>query len=117
MKRFIGILLLLLIVGLSFTLIINAEAPKNEPFGDPHAVRGGQLNLHTSEFPKSFNAFTTTTIEAVTVFGLVYDTLLELHPVTLEYEPLIAKSFQVSDDKKVFTFKIDPRAKWADGNR
>ena len=40
---------------------------------------------------------------------------MEMHPITLEYMPLIAKSWEISDDKKVFTIKIDPRAKWADG--
>jgi microcin C transport system substrate-binding protein len=108
--------ILLLVVAFSSPFIIYADSSKSsEPFGDSHAVRGGQLNLHTSEFPKSFNAFTTSTVDAITVFGLVYDTLMEIHPVTLEYEPLIAKSWTISDDKKVFTFVIDPRAKWADG--
>ncbi|MGE5583701.1 MAG: extracellular solute-binding protein [Bacillota bacterium] len=107
--------LIFLTVLACFTLAINAQTPKSEPFGDPRAVRGGQLNLHTSEFPKSFNAFTTNTADATAVFNLVYDTLMELHPTTIKYQPLIAKSWEISADKKTFTFKIDPRAKWADG--
>lgn len=85
------------------------------PFGSPKAVRGGQLNLHTSSFPKSFNYLVNNSSDASEVYGLVYDTLLEVHPVTLEFMPLLAKSWKISTDKKVFTFSIDPDAKWADG--
>jgi len=115
MRRFNRLFILISIIVFSLTIIIRAESPKSTPYGDPHAVRGGQLNLHTSAFPKSFNGFTTASADTMAVFGLVYDTLLEIHPVTLEYEPLIAKTWNISDDKKVFTFTIDPRAKWADG--
>ena len=71
----------------------------------------GQLTLHTSEFPKSFNAFVDSTVDAAAVFGLVYDNLMELDYDTLEFKPLIAKKIETSADKKVFTVKIDPRAK------
>ncbi len=115
MKHGIIKLSILIVAIFSFTFIIYAGSPKGEPYGDPHAVRGGILNLQTSQFPKSFNSFTTVTTDTLTVFGLVYEPLLELHPVTLEYQPLIAKKWTMSDDKRIFTFKIDPRAKWADG--
>ncbi len=75
----------------------------------------GQLTLHDTEFPKSFNAYVNPALDATAVFRLVYDTLIELDPNTLEYRPLIAESMIVSSDKKAFTFKIDSRAKWSDG--
>ena len=107
------LLLPLLLIAMAATL--NAAGPKSEPVGDPKAVRGGELVLHTSEFPKSFNYYVNNSSDAAAVFGLVYDTLMELHPTTLEFLPLIAKSWEISADKKVFTLKLDPRAKWADG--
>lgn len=112
-KPLFFLLTLLLVAGIAMTL--NAAGPKSEPFGDPKAVRGGELILHTSEFPKSFNYLVNTSEDAAGVFGLVYDTLMELHPTTLEFVPLIARSWDISPDKKVFTLKIDPRAKWSDG--
>ena len=112
-RSLLFVLLCLFIVNVSFT--INAVTPKNEPVGDPKAIRGGELILHTPEFPKSFNYFVNNDSDAATIFGLVYDTLLEMHPNTLEFMPLIAKSWQISSDKKTFTFTINPRAKWADG--
>jgi microcin C transport system substrate-binding protein len=83
--------------------------------GDPAAVRGGVLTLHTPEFPESFNSFINNEIDVDQVTSLVYDTLLDLNPDNLEFEPLIASSWKISPDKKTFTFTIDPRAKWSDG--
>jgi microcin C transport system substrate-binding protein len=78
-------------------------------------VGGGQLTLQTSIFPKTFNAMVSNEAYASAVFELVYDTLLDRDYNTLEYKPLIAQSWTISEDKKEFTFKIDPRAKWSDG--
>lgn len=110
----IFIFILLLLVTIT-AMTLNAAGPKNQPVGDPKAVRGGQLVLHTAEFPKSFNYYVNNAADAATVFNLIYDSLMELHPTTLEFMPLIAKSWEISADKKVFTLHLDPRAKWADG--
>ena len=109
-KRAIVIIacLILLIVFFSYIADQNRRVA-----GGPGSVPG-QLTLHTSEFPKSFNAFVNNSTDASAVFGLVYDTLLELDYDTLEFKPLIAKEIVTSADKKVFTVKLDPRARWAD---
>jgi microcin C transport system substrate-binding protein len=103
-----------LIIAFGLSLTGYAINLSNEPVGDPHAVRGGQLNLCAFDFPKSFNSMVDGTTYSAEVFGLVYDTLMSMNDNTLEYEPLIAKSLETSADKKEFTVKIDPRAKWAD---
>lgn len=90
-------------------------APKSGPVGSPDAIKGGQLNLHTSSFPKSFNYLVNNSSDASEVFGLVYDSLMEVHPNTLEFMPLLAKSWKISSGKKVFTIYLDPDAKWSDG--
>lgn len=92
-----------------------AEPGKNQFFGDSRAVKGGQLTLHTSEFPKSFNAYVNNAADASAVFELVYAGLMELDPNTLEYQPQIAKSWEVSPDKKEFLIKLNPEARWSDG--
>jgi microcin C transport system substrate-binding protein len=115
MRRLLNRVLIVFLIVACFALAIHAQAPKRESSGNLQATRGGQLNLTTPSFPKSFNSFVTTTTDSSTVFGLVYDTLMELDSNTLEFKPLIAKSYGISQDKKVFTLKIDPRAKWADG--
>ncbi len=84
-------------------------------FGDPNAIKGGNITLHTSEFPKSFNYYINNAVDASIVFSLVYESLISIHPETLEFMPLLAKSWRISKDKKTFIFEIDERAKWADG--
>ena len=83
--------------------------------GDPAAVRGGTLTINKQEFPKSFNLYINPSVDASDVFNLVYDTLLDIDPDTLEFEPLIARSWTISADKKTFIFKIDKGARWSDG--
>lgn len=109
-KRTIIILAILVVVIALFSYI----AKQNRKIAGGTGKVPGQLTLHTSEFPKSFNAFVDSSVDAAAVFGLVYDNLMELDYDTLEFKPLIAKEIKTSADKKVFTIKIDPRAKWAD---
>ncbi len=111
-KNIIILVSIIVFVGL-FSYIANQN---RQIAGGPGKV-SGQLTLHTSEFPKSFNYFIDGTVDSATIFSLVYDTLMELDYNTLEFKPLIAKTIETSADKKNFTIKIDPRAKWADGKQ
>jgi microcin C transport system substrate-binding protein len=117
MKHIQSKLFVALSIFLCFVLTVNAQTSMKEPKDSRQAHRGGQLTLPTPSFPKSFNSLITNTTDSSTVFGLVYDTLMELDSNTLQFKPLIAKSCDISQDKKVFTIKIDPRAKWADGKQ
>lgn len=103
---FVGMIIIFISIGIYRKTISNRQ-----PDIDPN----GQLTLHTSEFPKSFNAFVNNSSDASAVFDLVYATLLEMDYNTLEYKPLIAESWTISPDKKEFTFKLNPDAKWSDG--
>ncbi len=49
--------------------------------------------------------------------GLVYETLLGLHPTTLEYIPALATHWQISPDKLTFRFRIDPNARFTTARR
>src|SRR5262249_23733489 len=41
--------------------------------------------------------------------------LLMMHPDTLEMQPALASHWWISEDKMTFRFRIDPRARWSDG--
>ena len=47
--------------------------------------------------------------------GMVYETLLGLHPTTLDWMPALATHWQISDDKRTFRFRLDPNARFSDG--
>ena len=46
---------------------------------------------------------------------MIVETLCEANYQTGEYVPLIAERWEVSDDKKVFTFHLNKKAKFSDG--
>jgi microcin C transport system substrate-binding protein len=110
----------LLALLLAATAIAETRYPLNykdapNPIASPDAYDGGLARIYGAQSPKSLNNYLDTNYMTVQVFGLLYDSLLNTHPLTLEYTPGIAKSWTISDDKKTFTFEIDPRAKWSDG--
>ncbi len=90
-------------------------APRGNPIADPHALKGGSINVYYGAFPKSFNYYLDNNTFTNLVYGLMYEPLIALHPANLEPSPDVAESWTISKDKKVFTFKIDPKARWSDG--
>jgi ABC-type transport system substrate-binding protein len=55
-----------------------------------------------------------------TVHDLMFESLIQIHPNTEEFIPFLANEWKIETDKKAgtqtFSFKIDPKAKWADGS-
>ena len=84
--------------------------------GDPHAVKGGIFRQYMIDFPGTLRTEgPDTTAWNSRVSGLVYEPLLNLHPTTLEYTPAIATHWQISEDKLTYRYRIDPNARWSDG--
>jgi len=85
--------------------------------GDPRARKGGVFRDHLTDFPgtlrlegpesNSFFNYSVTT--------LAYESLVGLHPTTLEYIPSLATHWQISADKMTFRFRINPNARFSDG--
>jgi microcin C transport system substrate-binding protein len=85
------------------------------PLASPHAVSGGEISIYAHQYPQSFNYYLDNNVLSGELFGNMYETLLGIDGITAEYSPGLAKSWTISDDKKAFTFVIDERAKWSDG--
>lgn len=95
-----------------------------EPLGSPNAKRDMQdrpFTMPVQEFPATLrrqgpNANTSTN---ATLHSLQYETLVGLHPETEEYTPGLASHWKVETDEETgiqtFWFRIDERAKFADG--
>ncbi len=86
-------------------------------FGSDKAVKGGQITIGEMTFPTTFRpeGQGSSLVVNTEIKGYVYETLLGTHPVTREYVPALASHWKVSPDKKTFTFRIDPNARWSDG--
>ncbi len=87
-----------------------------DPLASPRARVGGEITVFASQYPKSLNYYLDNNVLSAEIFGAMYETLLNMHPTTLAYEPGLADWWTISDDKRAFTFHIDPEARWSDGS-
>jgi len=86
-----------------------------DPVASPDAVPGGTFVSWPGDYPKSLNAWLDTNEFSATVSSLMFEPLLELH--STENRPVgdLAESWEISPDKKTYTFHLNPAAKWSDG--
>lgn len=85
--------------------------------GDPRAVKGGALREYILDFPGTLRLDgpeSNTVLNSMIASG-VYETLLGIHPTSLAYIPVLATHWQISADKGTYRFRINPNARWADG--
>src|SRR6266571_3940033 len=85
--------------------------------GDPRAVKGGTLRDHMISFPGTLRMAGPewNTEDNYVINALVYETLLNLHPTTLQYVPALATHWKIDPDKRTYRFRIDPNARYSDG--
>ncbi|MFN7917191.1 MAG: extracellular solute-binding protein [Vicinamibacterales bacterium] len=85
--------------------------------GDPRAVKGGVLREYVLDFPGTLRVEGPESNTALNymIGPMVYESLLNVHPTTLDYIPALATHWQISADKGTYRFRINPNAKWADG--
>lgn len=86
-----------------------------DPSASPAARKGGTIRLYGGQGPKSYNGYVDNNAYTRMTFGLMYSSLLSIDPVTLDFEPSLARRWAVSDDGHEFIFEIDSDAKWSDG--
>lgn len=106
----------------AFTLSARAQQfpgpdwqPEPSPLASSFAEPGGKFTTFASQFPKSFNYQIDNNVFSGEIFRLMFETLLNTDAITLEDRPGLADQWTIGEDKKTFTFHIDPRAKWSDG--
>lgn len=85
--------------------------------GDPHAVKGGVFRQYQSDYPATLRYIgPNLSIWNATLHGMVYESLLALHPTTLEYIPVLATHWQILPDKVTYRFRLDPNARFSDNS-
>ncbi len=85
--------------------------------GDPRALKGGTIRTHALSFPGTLRMAGPEWNTEVNygISQLTYETLLTLHPTTLQYIPILATHWQISPDKLTYRFRIDPNARFSNG--
>ncbi len=86
-----------------------------DPVADTNALPGGEISVFGGQYPKSLNYYLDNNSLSSEIFNALFETLLTLNPLTMEYEPGIADQWSISDDKKTFIFHINEKARWSDG--
>ena len=85
--------------------------------GDPRAVKGGVLREYVLDFPGTLRMECPESNSQLnyTIGPMVYESLVNVHPTTLAYIPALATHWQISADKTTYRFRINPNARWSDG--
>ncbi|MCZ6843419.1 MAG: ABC transporter substrate-binding protein [SAR324 cluster bacterium] len=83
--------------------------------GNPEAKRGGLRREHFKVQPHSLHPVNVTDYYGNRVLDLIYESLAATDVETLAHIPQLAERWEISPDKKVFTFFIHPKATWQDG--
>jgi microcin C transport system substrate-binding protein len=86
-----------------------------DPIASPDAVHGGSFASWQGDYPKSLNMWLDNNSFSVTVSGLMFEPLVDLHSTDDRPIGLLAQSWDISPDKQTYTFHLNPAAKWSDG--
>ncbi len=97
--------------------IANAQA-KTASTPTPTPKLGGTINMHSYSFPPpNWHPHVTNTVQVISYSG-IYNQLIEYNPETEDPFDLrgdLATSWELSEDGKVYTFHLNPKARWQDG--
>lgn len=90
------------------------ESSAPEPVGDP--VSGGKLVMDRIVEPESFDPIGTSDQGSLFAQIQVFDQLVELLPDSLDPQPGLAQSWEVSPDGRTYTFNLRPGVKFSNGD-
>ena len=86
--------------------------------GSPDAIRGGTFNYLLGAYPLTFRLIGPNANDAFAGWNrqfTMYFRLVLRHPVTDNYIPWLATHWSVQDDGRTIYFKLDPDARFSDG--
>jgi peptide/nickel transport system substrate-binding protein len=103
-------LVLLLLVALTFALVAASCGGDDDEGGE-----GGTLVFAGAADPVVIDGALVSDGESIRVITQIFETLVGLKAGTTEVEPVLAESYEVSEDATTFTFNIRDGVKFHDG--
>ncbi len=79
--------------------------------------RGGTLTLSTVSDPKSFNPVVAKETSTTEITNLIFEGLTRMDGVNLEVKPNLSRSWDISEDGLIFTFRLRDDVLWQDGKK
>ncbi len=115
MKRVLFLLLCFIAIscGQSEEKSVSSDTNKKSDSATP--VNGDWLIYHMASEPGTLNPITATDAYESRINRNIYETLVDRDNETLELIPLLAESWEISDDKLSFVFYLKKNVKWHDG--
>ena len=84
--------------------------------GWQNGTRGGRFVMSTFVEPKSFNGIVAKEVSTTDITDRLYSSAVRRNQMTLEWEPELAESWQISEDQQSITFTLRPNLVWSDGD-
>ncbi|MFA5403603.1 MAG: ABC transporter substrate-binding protein [Ignavibacteria bacterium] len=89
----------------------------NDSIKSEKTFKGGKITILSEEPPVTLRPYgkNSNTVFNEKCIRLMYESLLQIDQLTGKYLPSLATHWKISNDKKTFKFRINPKARWADG--
>ena len=75
----------------------------------------GFLHYGNGAEPQGLDQHVVTGVPENHIVRAIFEGLTVKNPITLEPEPGVAEDWKISDDGMIYTFYINPNAKWSNG--
>ena len=105
-------LITLLALVFCSTLVACGGGESNVSSGN----REGMLHYGNGSEPQGLDPHVVTGVPESHLVRALFEGLAVKNPYTLEPEPGVAESWEFSEDRRIITFHINPRAKWSNGD-
>lgn len=79
-------------------------------------IREGVFHLGNGAEPQALDPHITSGVPEHRVIQSLFEGLVTKNPHTLEIEPGVAESWELSDDERVYTFHLNEQASWSNGD-
>lgn len=105
----------LTLLAVLFLFTANPASAAPAALGNLKAPKGGTFILNLTSEPTTINPITSTDLPAQQVQSFIIEGLMNRNEDTYDFDPGIAESYKITEDGKVFTFKLRDGVTWHDG--
>ncbi len=108
----------LMTLGCTLLLLLTACGKESEKSSATQADPTAQADLTfiCNVAPNTLDPQKMSWLHDIRIANALYEPLIRYHLPEVTLEGGVAESWQISDDKKTYTFKLRPEAKWSNGD-